>query len=1311
MKRAKRIAALLIAALMAVSLLPGSVFARAGAPLREAETVVAWNFNSETNAASEANANNNGALVTRDSSGSALSYAAGNGTANGKALNSSGWDSATADAPKYYTATVNTTGVSGITVSAEFRASNTGPKNIALYYSVDGANFIAAENASVALEGTAWGSITGTLPELCDNAETLELRFAVCDTVSANGGTIAGGGTLRIDNLTVIAESASVEPTESAEPSETSVPTDPPFVAVPIAEALDVPIGTSVCVCGIVTFIEGKNVYIQDDSAAIDLYLNANASGVAVGDSVMAVGTRAVYKGLPELSGIDQTDEQQFRVLSSGNELPCEEVTIAELLGNTDAYLCERVVIKSATLGAVNTAGNTPITQGESSINIYKIPAIEQVEGDIVDVTAIVSMFNTIQLRVAAASDVVTVPADDHITIAEALAADINTEGLCVIGTVTFIDGRNVYVQDSTGGIDLFLNAAASGVSLGDSVKAVGKRAAYKGLPELSGIDQTDEEQFKILSSGNALPCEEVTIAELLENTDAYLCERVVIKSATLGAVNTAGNTPITQGESSINIYKIPAVTQVEGDVVNVIAVVGMFNTVQLRVAAAADVTSVVPLEDPIDPADYPDYTTIAEVLAMTTAGGTVTVVGQVTMKFGNFGDLNSVALGDVEDNEIIGLQIYDFTNIASYNVGDIVAVTGTVGDYGGVRQLSSVTAVAVLNTETAPMQAQEVTIAELNANIGNYLSEFVVIKNAALGEYATSGSTIITDEAGNTMPIYRAAAYPDGILAGDVVSVYAVASKYNTTVQLRNGAPSDYVAENASYISVAEARALEIGASATVRAVVTFVDGRNVYVQDATAGIVLYLNAASDTVAVGDLVEATGTRAEYKGLPELSGIDASNEAQLKVISSGNALPLEKVTIEQILAAPDDYMCERVKIEAATLGAVNTAGNTPLTQGESSINIYKIPAVDFAEGDVVDVTAIVSCYNSAQLRVADASCITEAVVYNDPISSDLFTDGIMTIPEVIAAADSTEVVLIAQLVYRFGNYDSVNSAILEDIIDGEIYGLQMYNSLDDYQIGDVLKITATKTTYGGVPQIQSATAVEKLYSTDRIPAQVFDTFADLLANKEDLLSEYVMVRNVTLGAYNDNGSTIVTDSTGATMPIYRAASYTAYCVEEGEVVDLAAALSKYSATWQFRGGEYFGENKAPTITLGSFLDAEVGVDYDVAITVIDDYGIDNVMLTYVIGETTDEVEMVYNATNAKYRATVPGSAITSGSPTMTLTFTATDTSGLVGTATADVNIVDDPQIVEVSPRANSATYDDKTPVISVTFANAGEAPT
>ena len=68
----------------------------------------------------------------------------------------------------------------------------------------------------------------------------------------------------------------------------------------------------------------------------------------------------------------------------------------------------------------------------------------------------------------------------------------------------------------------------------------------------------------------------------------------------------------------------------------------------------------------------------------------------------------------------------------------------------------------------------------------------------------------------------------------------------------------------------IAEAKAVSSG-SFTVKGVVTLLDGRNVYVQDETGGIDLYLTAAPGDLALGDTVIGTGTRADYRGLPELT--------------------------------------------------------------------------------------------------------------------------------------------------------------------------------------------------------------------------------------------------------------------------------------------------------------------------------------------------------------------------------------------------------------------------------------------------------
>ena len=183
----------------------------------------------------------------------------------------------------------------------------------------------------------------------------------------------------------------------------------------------------------------------------------------------------------------------------------------------------------------------------------------------------------------------------EPITIAEARALD-NDEYGCVEGTVTFIDNRNVYVQDITAGIVLFLNnnTVPSTLAIGDNVRAYGKRAAYNGLAELSNINGGNINEFIVLSSNNPLPLAEKTIAEInndYSENNMLQSTRVKIVDAIIGAINTSGNTPITQDDNSLNIYRIPNVEgMIQGDRVTVTGIIGCYNAVQLRVADASDV-------------------------------------------------------------------------------------------------------------------------------------------------------------------------------------------------------------------------------------------------------------------------------------------------------------------------------------------------------------------------------------------------------------------------------------------------------------------------------------------------------------------------------------------------------------------------------------------------------------------------------------------------------------------------------------------------------------------------------------------------
>lgn len=183
-----------------------------------------------------------------------------------------------------------------------------------------------------------------------------------------------------------------------------------------------------------------------------------------------------------------------------------------------------------------------------------------------------------------------------------------------------------------------------------------------------------------------------------------------------------------------------------------------------------------------------------------------ITVIGQVAYSYAS--SSNDVAtnflLQDVIDGEVVGLLVNDKTNAASYTIGDVVLVTGSVGSYGGVLEFKNVTNVEKIKSEE-PFEAQEISIGELKTDASKYVSEYVVIKNAVLEAYDGNNNTYFSDGTGS-LPIYRGAAFPEGVTAGSTVDVYCVYSQFKGASQVRVGSsdkyvPSQGVDENEYYV------------------------------------------------------------------------------------------------------------------------------------------------------------------------------------------------------------------------------------------------------------------------------------------------------------------------------------------------------------------------------------------------------------------------------------------------------------------------------------------------------------------------------
>ena len=119
----------------------------------------------------------------------------------------------------------------------------------------------------------------------------------------------------------------------------------------------------------VVSYMNGKNIYIEDDTAAILLYIDnpGLAPGVTVKGKFHVKGYW--YNGIPELVDFSYTEQPTFGQAA----VPLTEVTIAELLADYNKYLLRKCKISDVTVtgGISDGDRNGEIAQGDNKIAVY----------------------------------------------------------------------------------------------------------------------------------------------------------------------------------------------------------------------------------------------------------------------------------------------------------------------------------------------------------------------------------------------------------------------------------------------------------------------------------------------------------------------------------------------------------------------------------------------------------------------------------------------------------------------------------------------------------------------------------------------------------------------------------------------------------------------------------------------------------------------------------------------------------------------------------------------------------------------------
>ncbi len=164
-------------------------------------------------------------------------------------------------------------------------------------------------------------------------------------------------------------------------------------------------------------------------------------------------------------------------------------------------------------------------------------------------------------------------------------------------GTGANINNKNIVIQDSSGQGIVVRFAASHTFNVGDKVYVDISGTTLTSYNGLLQLDATPNAAATLVSSGNLITPSIKTVAEL--NADVTLQSTLVqINGVTITGAGTtfAGTCSISQGTNMINLYTATAAAfstspLPTGTVTSLVGIVGQFNSVQINMRTAADVT------------------------------------------------------------------------------------------------------------------------------------------------------------------------------------------------------------------------------------------------------------------------------------------------------------------------------------------------------------------------------------------------------------------------------------------------------------------------------------------------------------------------------------------------------------------------------------------------------------------------------------------------------------------------------------------------------------------------------------------------
>ena len=223
-----------------------------------------------------------------------------------------------------------------------------------------------------------------------------------------------------------------------------------------------------------------------------------------------------------------------------------------------------------------------------------------------------------------------------------------------------------------------------------------------------------------------------------------------------------------------------------------------------------------------------------------------------------------------------------------------------------------------------------------------------------------------------------------------------------------------------------------------------------------------------ADVIKVGDTITATGILKNYNGKIEFdagctldSYTPGSDDPDTPVVP-----PVEDeyatMTIPEALEAAD---ATKVKV-SGTVCEINTVWSdqynnitvTIMDADGNKLYVYRL-ATKVELGDIVTIKGEMATYNGRQIGAGATAEITG--------KDSSYTYVEMTIPEALAAADGTNVIVTGTVSEIKTAYSEQYGNISVNIVDDANNVLYLYRLSGNVAVGNVIKVTGTMATYNG----------------------------------------------------------------------------------------------------------------------------------------------------------------------------------------------------------------------------------------------------